>query len=113
MSIIIKAWVSKKTRADGKVYYTAHVKERNWFLGFIPINHTKDLVRITWNQGEFNEFHTYDLWYSSNFHDTHKFKTRLEAEAQLMDVIDQEIEKSNKQKNRKVVKEEDFPLSSV
>jgi hypothetical protein len=113
MSTIIKAWVTKKTRADGKVYYTAHIKERNWFLRFIPIIHTKDLVRLTWNQGELNEYYTFALWYSTSNGDAHKFKIKMEAEAQLMDIVDQEIDRYNKQKNRKVIKEEDFPITDI
>ena len=113
MGKIIKAWVSKKTRADGKVYYTAHVIERNWFLRMIPINHTRDVVRMVWNQGRDDCYYTYELFYRNSFNEAFKFKTRLGAEAELMDAIEREINQQNLQRDRIVVKEEDFPISDI
>lgn len=107
MKKLSKAWVTTNTCKDGRKYYTAHAVQVSKILGFIPIFWEMHIVLTSDNPI------IYNLYYvdSYSFNEPHQFKTKQEAEDELMNQINIILDEYNKKRGRKVIRTEKSFLS--
>lgn len=102
---ISKVWVTTHTRADGKKFYTAHIKLVSYLFWIIPIYYTYPIVEICENpfkcgmgNNEWND-------------GAYKFPLKTQAEYHLLEVIDWYLDTCQAREDAKIVKSEDNPVS--
>ena len=113
MAKIVKAWVQTHERADGLKFYTAHVTFKTMILWFIPFYYTYHVCQL-WSKTS-EQPAMYTLCSNNSFHDPYRFPNKAEAENQLMDEIDKELDRQKEKENGKIVKsvKEYVPLCPI
>src|SRR5687767_1635752 len=102
MAKIVKAWVQTHERVDGIKYYTAHVTFKMTILWFIPYYYVYHLCQL-WSKTS-EQPAMYALCSNNSYHDPYKFSSKREAEDQLMEEIDRELDRQKEKEDAKVVK---------
>jgi hypothetical protein len=105
---IHRAWVTENVRADGRKFYTAYLRLKTVILWFIPVYVTSPLVE-TIHSTKVKP----DYWVSQNEWDgnAYKFKSKSEAEYELLCVIDKMLDQMQAKKDKIVVAKKSSDVS--